>query len=211
MQKSNSVSGQVVPLFSGKRIMSDQITSEVLGYWERLRKGALVPQRSQIDPRQFRYALQNIFILEASDLDNIRIRLSSTKLNDIMGMELRGMPAYALFAPDHRSQLNLALKNCLQKPQITKLTLAPYGTILLLPMTNDDGEINRVLGVITDVPSYSTTPARFKITSVKHTRIVATKPTLQAPVLELAESKANFEHQIKRATPKGPPDLKIVK
>jgi len=77
--------------------MSDPILESLKSYWENLRAGRVAPYRSEIDPREFKHALENMFILEIVGDKNIRVRLAGMKMCEMMGMEVRGMSPRPMF------------------------------------------------------------------------------------------------------------------
>ncbi len=191
--------------------MKDYIADEVLSYWESLRDGRLVPKRSEIDPRELRSSLNYTFILEADAPDNIRFRLAGSKLCDCMGMEMRGMPAYSMIELKGRNAFNSAIQTCLIRPQILSFRMHPIASMVLLPMTDEDNNISRILGCVTVDANHPEFPTRFSVLSMTQTRIIAAKSVLQKPMSELAEDDQPFKPQSKRAASVKPPFLRIVK
>lgn len=208
MHNSTFTDGKIVPLFLNRPFMKDVITQEILEYWEGLRQGRLVPKRSEIDPRKLTHSLNYSFILEASTPDNIRFRLAGSKLCDCMGMEMRGMPAYSMVTQKDRNTFNITLQTALLRPEILDYQLTPDARLLLLPMSDESDTVNRFLGCISVVPNQSGLPDRFKVKSLSKTRIIATKSIKPRLVSELAEDQQPF---VKKATPSGPPHLRIIK
>ncbi|WP_157982148.1 PAS domain-containing protein [Oceanicella sp. SM1341] len=148
-------------------VISDPTLRELSDYWEELRNGRAAPYRSEIDPRHFESALENMFILEHLGGSNVRIRLAGMTLCEMMGMELRGMSLRALMRMNDRVALDTALGQVLGGPCIAHLELdahAPSGDhrpaeMILLPLRSDFGEVSRILGCLqvkgrldTDVP-----------------------------------------------------------
>ena len=191
--------------------MKDYIIEEVLSYWETLRNGRMVPKRSELDPRKLRTSLNYTFILEASAPDNIRFRLTGSKLCDCMGMEVRGMPIYSIIRQQERNSFNTTLQTALLKPEILDFQLQPDARMVLLPMSDDEGIINRILGCLSSDPNLPEYPCRFSINSHRKTRIIAAKSTRPHLVSELAENQEPFVQQTKKATENRPPYLRLVK
>jgi len=211
MPKTTGIDGKVTPLFLHRRFMKDPITEEILTYWESLRQGRLVPKRSEIDPRALQLSLNHTFILEASTPDNIRFRLVGSKLCDCIGMEMRGMPAYAMIAQSERNSFNEVLQASLSRPEILDFQLSPNARMVLLPMTDEDNSISRVLGCINVNPNLPQFPAHFTVKSLAKTRIIAAEPIWPTLVKGLAEGQKPFSPNTKKATSKKPPHLRIVK
>lgn len=210
LDKSSITSGKIIPLFLNSRTRQNGIIQEVLNYWESLRHGRLVPKRSEIDPRALQRSLNYSFILEASAPDNIRFRLVGSKLSDCMGMEMRGMPAYAIMQMDTRNRYNQMLQSALARPEILDLQLSPTARMVLLPMMGEDNNISRFLGCVNVDANHPEFPARFNVRSVTKTRIIAAK-SIGPKLLELAEDQMPFTPDRKKAASGKPPILRIVK
>ncbi|MCP5086282.1 MAG: PAS domain-containing protein [Rhodobacteraceae bacterium] len=166
--------------------MQDPVILELIAYWERLRAGRIAPTRSEIDPREIRNALEHTFILEYCGPQNVRFRLAGTTLCDSMGMELRGMPARSVIAPKARNAFDTVLADLPETPRIVELGLQAgrpgHGSsarMLLLPMQDGNGCINRVLGCVTRSGTVQSTPQRFVITKQKSTRIISSQAVRQ--------------------------------
>lgn len=174
---------EVVALFPERPWMKDQILLDLLTYWEELRADAVAPNRSDIDPRAIKSALDYTFILEATPRSGIRFRLAGMQVCDLLGMELRGMPAASLIDPGSRDQFAEELEHVLNTPEISELSLQMHGlgdklvsaSMLLLPLMDRDQNISRVLGCIFTRSPHTRPPMRFHIKEVKRTRIVVGK------------------------------------
>ncbi|WP_264213576.1 PAS domain-containing protein [Leisingera thetidis] len=146
-------------------------------YWTALRRGDDVPSRSQIDPRGLENILSNTFILERIAPGIARFRLAGSLINEMAGMEVRGMPVTAFFTTEARKQLSAAMEHMFETPAIVELELqieAPRqrtpreARMLLLPLRSDLGDISRVLGVlVADESTASSTSQRFSISSIE--------------------------------------------
>ena len=174
--------------------MTDPVIIEMLTYWENLRAGRSAPSRSEVDPRQIQSSLEHTFILERVRDGHPRVRLAGMAVCDLLGMELRGMPARSLFDIDSRDRFDEFLDDVLEKSQVTELYLRAsidqdditHGRMLLLPLLDDLGQKTRVMGCITLNSKVFRPPIRFKIEEAKITRIVAGKSIeFDAPLLEL--------------------------
>ncbi|UWQ30575.1 PAS domain-containing protein [Leisingera sp. M523] len=145
-------------------------------YWTALRRGDDVPSRSQIDPRGLENILSNTFILERIAPGIARFRLAGTLVNEMAGMEVRGMPVTAFFTTEARKQLSSAMEHMFETPAIIELELqieAPRqrtprdARMLLLPLRSDLGDISRVLGVLVADEGAAATSQRFSISSIE--------------------------------------------
>jgi len=151
------------------------VLGQVEAYWQALRKGADVPFRAELDPRGIEGALEYAFIVERIAPGVARLRLAGRHLNDLMGMEVRGMPLTAFFAPEARKTLGLKLEEMFQTPAILTCTIeaeagpgrgALPGRMLLLPLKSDLGDISRGLGCLVTPDDIGRTPRRFAVTQI---------------------------------------------
>lgn len=216
--------------------MQDPIILDLLTYWENLRAGRVAPMRSELDPRQISGALDHTFVLEYNGPLDVRFRLAGMALCEMMGMELRGMPARALIDINHRDELSRVIDDLVASPKIVELALetppdqspASNARMLLLPMQSDAGQFTRILGCLVSKGPAFQTPQRFEIADVKTTRIISTMgaPTPdKAPTLVsgFTEDRAKFIGPAKMTKPKadkknttprlvaGKPYLRLVK
>ena len=85
-------------------------------YWNGLRQGREVPCRKDIDPRQIKMLLPDIFILERFDHDHLVFRLAGTRICDFYGREFRAHNFLTLWRGRDRFQMRDFLKDVLDKP-----------------------------------------------------------------------------------------------
>jgi hypothetical protein len=168
--EANRVIGFGMRAFSMKHPAIAQIDA----YWEALRGDRQVPLRAEVDPRGIDQALENAFILERIAPTVARFRLAGTHLNELMGMEVRGMPVTALFDPADRATVTALLEHVFEEPAKARLRLeaaagawtqsGPVGELILLPLRSDLGDISRALGcLVTDGAPLGRAPHRFHI------------------------------------------------
>lgn len=182
MRKEPRRDSAVVQLLHYRKPMKNPVLVEMLEYWERLRDGRIAPQRSEIDPRQIENALEHAFILERAQPNHVRFRIAGMQLCDLMGMEVRGMPANALIAPESRDAFDQIIHQVFDGPEIVELHLEAArpglkslaAQMLLLPMKSDQGEMSRILGCLVADGQTGTPPHRFVLAGKKVTRIIAT-------------------------------------
>ena len=186
MRNANAGNSTVTPLFRKERFMQDPIIVDLLSYWESLRAGRVAPMRSEIDPREITGSLENTFVLEYNNSLDVRFRLAGIKLCELMGMELRGMPARALIELGHRDELSRIIDDMITDPKIVELQLCSNinkgslrARMLLLPMKDQKGQIARILGCMTTQGPSMKHPQRFEIEAVKTTRIVGVMDTTE--------------------------------
>lgn len=179
----------IVAFVGANKAMRVPAIAEVRAYWEALRNGRKVPLRSEIDPRGIERSLEYAFILERIAPQMARFRLAGMHLNDLMGMEVRGMPLTAFFTAVARPQVAAILEDVFKKPQIAELTLAAEAgmgkppmsaKLLILPMQSDLGDITRALGCLVADGMVGRAPRRFDLVEAALTPIVEGHPTVRA-------------------------------
>lgn len=189
--------------------------SRVEAYWEGLRNGRLMPSRADIDPRGISDVLEFAFILEKIAPGVARLRLAGMHLNDLMGMEVRGMPITAMFLPEARRQLQTMLEAVLESPAKVRINLESEGSMsrpkleaqmVLLPLKDEHGRPTRILGSLQAKGNIGRGPRRFKITSKAIEPLLGEDAPIYAErkpqtVYEAAESQRDFEGKSKPAGP----------
>lgn len=210
----------VVPLGTGYTAMQNAIVQQMRAYWEALRPPGDLPRRDQIDPRGIESALEYALLVERVAPGIARIRLGGMHLNDLMGMEVRGMPLSALTEPDARQPLADALEQVFAGPALADLSVsaaralgrpALRGRLVLYPIRSDNGRIDRALGALVMEGDFGRPPRRLSIDAVRMERVVlapvATVQDRPAPVPGFAEPAATFAPA--RHAPR--PYLRLVK
>ncbi|MBS8227693.1 PAS domain-containing protein [Vannielia litorea] len=156
-------------------------------YWDDLRGPRQVPARAEVDPRAIEETLEYAFILERIAPGVGRFRLAGMHLNELMGMEVRGMPCTSMFMPEHRATLSRALEEVFAGPSTALLTLSGErgvgrppmdGQMLLLPLASDFGDVTRALGCLCTIGPIGRAPRRFTVKDevVRPVRIEAGAP-----------------------------------
>lgn len=195
----------------------------VEAYWHSQKPKNSLPKRSAIDPRGIEDALNYAFILESIGTGLARIRIAGMHLNELVGMEVRGMPISTLIAPASRDAFSRVLVGLLNGPAIMQLSLAPEGRsqdvarMLLLPLVDDKGQVNRVLGCLETKGDSQETPQRFELLGTEKTKIdvlkvvpASSEPAPFEPALGFAEATTSFTPP-DEATAKRPGYLRVVK
>ena len=181
--------GDVVSLKGYRQTMTYNPIAEVEAYWEALRGTRLVPLRSEIDPRGIERALDSTFLLERIAPGLARFRLAGMRLNEIMGMEVRGMPMTSVLTPDARDEAREALNQLFEGPSIVTASLeaasgigrpALRGRMVLLPLKSDLGDISRAIGCLSLDGKIGRVPRRFGITSLTYRAVGPFKTTQPA-------------------------------
>ncbi len=185
MNTNNSDGENIVALAPNPRVQRNKVLNEVLGYWEALRAGRVVPSRADVDPRGIERALEYAFVLERIAPSIARFRLAGMHLVDLMGMEVRGMPVTSFFTPRARQRVSEALEAAFQGPSVVELVLEAEAGIgkppmtarmLILPMKSDLGDVSRALGCLIAEGETGRTPRRFEVQDVIITKAVAGRP-----------------------------------
>ncbi len=200
------------------RSEQDAALGDFVNYWMSMRRDGDVPRRSDVDPRGIERMLSNAFVAERIAPGLARLRIAGAHLSDLMGMEVRGMPVSAFITPEARDDLAHDLVRLFDEPATLRLTLqsegnpALSGTMILLPLRSDLGDISRALGcLVTDGP-LARAPHRFVIKDRKVMPLgnQAARPIPEKGASGFAQSKSRF----KPPTPAQPgerPYLKLVK
>lgn len=130
-------------------------TSELLySYWMEVRAGRLAPRRVDIEPSRIAAILPDTFIIEHVNPCTYRFRLAGTRLCERLGMELRGTGFLGLWSPGDQKiiqrQLTLIASTGAAGLFDTHATTtgdrATDGELIVLPLSNTAGEINRFMG-----------------------------------------------------------------
>ncbi|MEO0676608.1 MAG: PAS domain-containing protein [Pseudomonadota bacterium] len=200
-------------------------------YWQGVRGNRTVPLRSEIDPRGIESALDFAFIVERVTAGVVRFRLAGSQINEMMGMDVRGMPITSLFGSNSRAELLEAIDSVFEGPTIIEVALeSPEGAgkpalpaqMILLPLKSDLGDISRAIGCFPTRGAMGRAPRRFEIAgSVKRTPLAsdaapeirrrpAPQPRPVNPVSGFAEEATGFEGKPQRS-PSERPYLKLVR
>ncbi|NCU21311.1 PAS domain-containing protein, partial [Candidatus Falkowbacteria bacterium] len=118
MDLNDHTDGKIIALGTAPRSPADRALADLRSYWEALRQGRPVPARAEVDPRGIERALDYTFLLERIAPGMGRFRLAGMHLNDLMGMEVRGMPLSTFFAPLSRKPAAELLEGRLQIGEI---------------------------------------------------------------------------------------------
>ncbi|WP_138464693.1 PAS domain-containing protein [Poseidonocella sp. HB161398] len=202
----------IVSLTSYKTTMQHSALSQLEAYWHGLRNGRVVPNRSDVDPRGIDRALEFAFILERIAPGMARFRLAGMHLNDLMGMEVRGMPLTSFFVADARRQVSDALEHVFEEPSIARFTLlAERGIgkpqneaqLLILPLKSDLGDVSRALGCLVYDGEIGRTPRRFSVTSMSVEPLIAGIEPASAPLVTSSPGKPRRRSADAPAAPVG--------
>lgn len=163
---------RVLSLLDNARRQPGRALADMRSYWTSLRQGRAVPARQDVTPAGLRHVLPHAFIVERVAPGAARFRLAGSRLIDLMGMEVRGMPLCSLLHPSSRGRLSDVLETVFAGPQIAELSLLSppayarpemSGTLLLLPLRSDLGDVTRALGCLVTTGPIGTAPRRFDL------------------------------------------------
>ncbi len=196
----------------------------VEGYWQALRGDGDIPLRARVDHRGMEDALEYAFIAERIAPRVARLRVAGTHLNDLMGMEVRGMPLSALFSAPARPALAEAIEQVCTGPATAQASLEAAdalaggrlrGRLFLAPLKSDFGEVNRILGCLQTFGRVGRTPRRLLLRDLRVRPFEAPcappAPAASEPVAGFSEAQAPFAHAPKAQGPGGRrPALRLV-
>ncbi|WP_420567341.1 PAS domain-containing protein [Thalassovita sp.] len=171
----------------GKHVSENRFPqlAEVDAYWTALKGSRQMPSRLEIDPRGIEGALAHTFMIERIAPGVGHIRLAGSHLNDLMGMEIRGMPLTALIAPEHRARFADYLEQVFTAPaQLIADLSAERGLgkpkcqarMLVLPLTDDENRVTRALGCLATYGGVGRPPRRFRMDTQRLTPLTGSVP-----------------------------------
>lgn len=226
----DNLDGNIVSLGKRDATLRSKILVDTLDYWNDLRSRTALPRRAEIDPRRIEGALPYAFILERTTPALARFRVAGGHLNDLMGMDVRGMPISALFDDAQRDHLLELVEEVFTTPSTLELALSARvpgaevktAELLILPMTDDEDRVTRALGCLVSRGPVVQPPYHFRIDQTRRTRVAhmvdgpaPVAPTQKArpmPLRAFAAPETEYTPQ----TPKGArvrsaPHLRVVK
>jgi hypothetical protein len=174
---------------------------EVRAYWEGLRQNGAVPSRDAIDPRGIAGALEQVCMIERIAPGLARFRLVGSKITDLVGCEVRGMPFTALFDPMGRRRIGPLLEELFSSPAILHVDLeaerslgrpALRAHLMLLPLASQQGKVDLALGCMTLDGVIGRAPRRFAVARTQVEKLGPVAPKSDAVTPEFAESQVAF-------------------
>lgn len=196
---------------------------QVRAYWEGLRRGCLVPERGDLDPRGMEQALEHVFLLDRIAPGIARLRLAGRHLADLLGMEPRGMPLTTFFLPMARGAAETLMEEVFSGPAVVELALEAgreiggrrlEGRMLLLPLM-DDGRCDKALGCLVTMGELGRRPRRFAIARQRTEALTTQRPGTGRSTAQgnaaFAEDAAPFRRDGAPPPQPGAPHLRLVK
>lgn len=150
--------------------------AQLRAYWETLRCADTVPRRADFNPRAISGLLSHALLLERIAPGQARIRLAGMGLCDIAGMDLRGMPLFALIDARARDRFRPMVEAVFARPAIVTMRLeTPRGLLrpqlggqmCLLPLRGHGGAIDRALGIFAPQGAAGRAPSQFDMISAR--------------------------------------------
>ena len=138
--------GDIVELGAFRSQAAESVLQRVQGYWELQRKGRIVPSATSISTGLARF------------------RIAGSHMNELIGLDVRGMPISAIFAGSDRDDLSQGMEAVFDHPAVLRLAVeSPSGFGRKLPLRSDLGEVSRALGVVVMEGEIGRTPRRLEI------------------------------------------------
>ncbi len=143
-------------------------------HWESLRINGELPLRAEIDPRQIPDVLDNLFIFERLNPQDVRVRIAGLALCEMIGMEVRGQSPMSFFDESTRRRFAAVIDDVMDRPTIARLgldTVDKMGNearveMILLPLRSDFCDVSRVIGCVTAPENGFSAPMRFHARTV---------------------------------------------
>jgi hypothetical protein len=134
--------------------MTHSSTQALIDYWQTRRLGDAAPTRASIDPMDFPTLLPQVFMLGRRAPGDYGFRLVGGFVGDLHGRDLRAVDFVSLWAPTARLSVQSALEQARRQVNPIRLTADAQASgyalpleIVLLPLTNPQGEVDRFLGL----------------------------------------------------------------
>ena len=167
--------------------------AQVCSHWASLRQQGAVPRRAQIDPQAMAQALPDVFLAQIVAPRVARLRLCGHRIEDLMGMDMRGMPLSVLCQGDAREALAEALEQVALGARVILSLQGEEGfglpplqaRLALMPLADEAGRITRILGVFERDGEPGRTPRRFALAKPLALPDAAPQPVRKPPVLRV--------------------------
>lgn len=144
-----------IPLSSRHLPRGRSLLAELESYWRDLRGARALPARTDVNPAAIDAILPFAFVAERVAPQVARLRVAGSRLNDLLGMEARGMPLCAFFGPESRAAIGPMLARLFDDPAIVEIPVEGSrglfrgrvtGRLILLPLTDGHGQVSRAIG-----------------------------------------------------------------
>jgi hypothetical protein len=139
----------------GRLTLVHSNTELLIDYWRGCRGQRAVPARADIDPAGFARLMPSVFIAERQASGDVVFRLAGEAIVELHGAPLGGASLLALWRPEHRRHLAVALEAALADARplvVGAVTQQPGGhepklELLFAPLSGPKGQIDRFLGL----------------------------------------------------------------
>lgn len=181
--------------------MKHRKTTELYEYWNQLRGEHMAPKRSALDPQSIATLLGDIFILERKSSVEYTFRLAGTRLCSAFGRELRDVNLPELFSGADRENMETLLYSVTEDAAAAVVGLESISSkgnhlpmeLILLPLFQDNGRLNRVMGALVPLESaYWVGVDPLVRHSVKSLRLIMPEPRQAPELLEVGGAPTGF-------------------
>lgn len=138
-------------------VVGQSVLAELEQAWWAVVEADSVPRRSAISAMTLGNALPHGFILERVAPGHARLRVAGRNISAMIGTEARGMPMSCLLSAASRRVFSERLERVFADPAIIDMPIvAPRGIgrprvtgrLLILPLCDESGEVNRAMGAL---------------------------------------------------------------
>lgn len=161
------------------------IIDQVGDYWASLPRTGPGPQRASIQAADIPDALPHLVLAQLVTPRVARLRIVGHKVEELIGVEMRGMPLTTLFAGEGRAEIQAATEHVSRGAKVL-LSLAgekgfgmPHldAVMALMPLTDPSGKITHLLGVLETAGTPGRRPRRFALAQSRD----ISQPSAQPP------------------------------
>lgn len=185
----------------------------VQSHWNELRGDRICPSRAELDPKPLAHCLDVMFVAELVAPSVARLRLCGQQLGELLGMEPRGMPLSVFFNGDARTELAQALAQVAQGARAVMPLrsdagfgqAAIDGMLALMPLSDPDGRITRVLGVLETRGPAGRAPRRFRLSAPLRMERDARANPFAKPAPAARAGTGNAERRVEASAPVSAP------
>lgn len=190
------------------RADGEKILQHVEAHWEKLRSTDAVPHQMQLSSENLNEALAHCFVLERVAPTIARFRVAGKHLNDLLGMDARGMPLSILFSAEGRETLAELLASVCDGPEIVEIPLTATrglrrtvlrSRLLLLPLKDRNGHVTRIFGAMVMDGAPGRQPVRLDIDQSVPLRCKRLTPMIRT-ISEMKAAVADMQDAAKPAT-----------
>ena len=176
---------------------------KVEAYWRGLCSVGLPPYRHDVDASRFAEALPHAFLLERIAPGVARLRTAGQALCTHLGSDAKGQTLSALMSADAQPRLKHWLDRCFDDAALVDIAVTARrgalrppmaARLLLLPLRDAAGDVNRALGGIFPVAGAMLSNVRFDLRedgTLRHEAISA--PRGLVPIYRVAAERSTMQ------------------